>query len=132
MMMEVTTSPCYESLEKRIVPLVKAINSLGIATYWSCEGHEAPSITSSFFPRVIVCFSSSTSCEQDFSSLFRAITLFNKKFPDEGWIVLPADMGSIGAFSLMPNTQIHVSLRRCQAQAKMLAEIIQKIKDSKT
>lgn len=130
MVMQITVNPNYEQMDKRIVPLVKAINSLGIATYWSCEGHEAPSIISSFFPRVIVCFLNDNSHRQDFSSLFRALAIYNRRFPDESWIVLPADIGSMGAFSLRPNTQNYVSLRRRQAQARELVRIIQKIKKS--
>lgn len=56
MLPHVTLSPDLSQLDRKIAPLVRAINKIGIPTYSSCEGHgENTNIVQSPYPMVVIC-----------------------------------------------------------------------------
>lgn len=53
--MHATVTPDYSVLDPKIVPLVKAINDLGLSTSYSCEGHgDKSGLIQSPYPMVVV------------------------------------------------------------------------------
>ncbi len=52
----VTLTPDLSKLDRKIAPLVDAINKLGMPTYYSCQGHGSDrTIVQSAYPMVALC-----------------------------------------------------------------------------
>ena len=86
---ELSLHPDYQYVEPGIRSLVRAINSLGIKTYWSCEGHHSPSVIQSPIPRVVMDHGSAN--HNGFGILIIAVGILNEKHLHEAiWNFQPS------------------------------------------
>lgn len=104
-----TISPNLALLDQRIAPLVHQINIMGLATYYSCEGHGAGrNLIQSSFPMVVI---SPNSDGGDAVALFRFMMMLGMHNDDPKgggqddvkWGIFPRT----DACTLMPINQYH-------------------------
>jgi hypothetical protein len=84
---QITCSPDYKLLDSKIRILVRAINTLGVATLWSCEGHRDMRITGSLGPMVAI--SAEHSSLEGLVKMFKLVGLFNRTSRETKWIFVP-------------------------------------------
>src|SRR3989338_5462783 len=119
--------PNYNEIEPGICDLVRAINSLGIKTFTSCEGHTDPCRPA--YPHVAIDFDSAK--RQGFRILILAISVLNRDFFGK-WTLFPKESGDGSALLFVkPVFASSRNLDRTQIQAKKLAGIIDAIRDAR-
>lgn len=111
-----TITPNLSLLDRKIIPLVRYINKLGISTFYSCEGHVDTKSSQSKFPLVIVSPSNKEKEALAFLRFVNMIGIHNgqKKFKKQEerekyicWDFTPREDGTI---LLKPQNQNNNSL----------------------
>lgn len=108
-------SPNYELLDPKISLLVKAINDLGIVTFWSCEGHAEMSMINSPIPTVAI----NLTAIENLVKLFKLVGFFNISYTEADWALIP----KYDYLVLQPRIN-NQSLVILQEQANSLAELV--------
>ncbi len=132
MLPHLTLEPSLGALDPNIRSLVQATNSLGIKTYWSCEGHESASMIQSPVPCVVMDYRSSN--KKGFGTLILSVGSLNEEHLGElDWQFLPRYRVGNGSpfLALSPryySSQLPTILAQRQREAQQLAEIIIEMK----
>ena len=123
-----TVSPDYAQLDKRIVPLVKSINALGLPTYYSCEGHEhARNLIQSSHPFVVITPEKDAESAHRWLRFMGMLGVYNTNCgrDDIRWKIV--SMGNMSpAFHLEPD-DTRCPLRMMQQSAVLLARILKRM-----
>ncbi len=112
----------YAGVEKKIRRLVKAINLLGVKTFWSCESHKFSFLTGKPFPAIGIMLKGLW--PEAIFRLFELVGYFNERLVrtfGSRWYFEPHH-----EYLMLRPEHSGENLKETQTQAKDLADLINK------